>query len=110
MLILTFIYLGHFLVLNSFEHFQKSDFAAAILAVIGLVNLPVVKFSVNWWTTLHQGASVFKIGGPSLSGIYLLTLMISFFCVLTLCMYWITNIFITIIEKRRYERMRLFDE
>lgn len=110
MLILTFIYFGHFLVLNSFEHFQKSDFAAAILAVIGLVNLPVVKFSVNWWTTLHQGASVFKVGGPSLSGIYLLTLMISFFCVLTLCMYWIANIFITIIEKRRYERMKLFNE
>ena len=110
MLILTFIYLGHFLVLNSFEHFQKSDFAAAILAVIGLVNLPVVKFSVNWWTTLHQGASVFKVGGPSLSGIYLLTLMISFFCVLTLCMYWIANIFITIIEKRRYERIKLFNE
>jgi heme exporter protein C len=110
MLILTFIYLGHSILLNSFEHFQKSDFAASILAVIGLVNLPVVKFSVNWWTTLHQGASVFKIGGPSLSGIYLATLMISFFCILCLCLYWVITIFITITEKRRYERRKLFDE
>tara|TARA_B110000240_G_scaffold191605_1_gene234454 strand:+ start:214 stop:921 length:708 start_codon:yes stop_codon:yes gene_type:complete len=110
MLILTFIYLGHLILLNSFEHFQKSDFAASILAVIGLVNLPVVKFSVNWWTTLHQGASVFKIGGPSLSGIYLTTLMISFFCILILCLYWIINIFVTITETRRYERRKLFNE
>ena len=110
MLILTFIYFGHILLLNSFDHFQKSDFAASILAVIGLVNLPVVKFSVNWWTTLHQGASVFRVGGPSLSGIYLTTLIISFLCILILCFYWIINIFITIIEKRRYERRRLFNE
>lgn len=110
MLILTFIYLGHFMLLNSFEHFQKSDFAASILAVIGLVNLPVVKFSVNWWTTLHQGASVFRIGGPSISGMYLTTLIISFLCILILCIYWIITIFITIVEKRRYERKRLFDE
>ena len=110
MLILTFIYLGHFMLLNSFEHFQKSDFAASILAVIGLVNLPVVKFSVNWWTTLHQGASVFRVGGPSISGIYLTTLIISFLCILILCIYWIITIFSTIVEKRRYERKRLFDE
>jgi heme exporter protein C len=56
MLILAFIYLGHILLLNSFDHFQKSDFAASILAIIGLVNLPIVKFSVDWWTTLHQGS------------------------------------------------------
>ena len=65
MLILAFIYLGHILLLYSFEHFQKADFAASILAIIGMVNLPIVKFSVDWWTTLHQGSSVLKIGGPS---------------------------------------------
>ena len=73
MLILAFIYLGHNLLLFSFEHFQKADFAASILAIIGLVNLPIVKFSVDWWTTLHQGSSVFKIGGPSLTTDYLIT-------------------------------------
>ena len=79
MLILAFIYLGHNLLLFSFEHFQKADFAASILAIIGLVNLPIVKFSVDWWTTLHQGSSVFKIGGPSLTTDYLITLLIGFF-------------------------------
>ena len=63
MLILTFIYLGHLFLLYSFEHFQKADFAASILAIIGMVNLPIVKFSVDWWTTLHQGRSVFRVDG-----------------------------------------------
>ena len=58
MLILAFIYLGHILLLYSFEHFQKADFAASILAIIGMVNLPIVKFSVDWWSTLHQPASI----------------------------------------------------
>ena len=74
MLILAFIYLGHILLLYSFEHFQKADFAASILAIIGMVNLPIVKFSVDWWTTLHQGSSVLKIGGPSMTNDYLITL------------------------------------
>ena len=110
MLILAFIYFGHNLLLNSFDHFQKSDFAAAILAIIGLVNLPIVKFSVDWWTTLHQGASVFKIGGPSLSGIYLITLFISFICILLISLFWIFNILVTTKDKRKLERMRLFNE
>ena len=58
MLILTFIYLGHLFLLYSFEHFQKADFAASILAIIGMVNLPIVKFSVDWWASLHQPSSV----------------------------------------------------
>ena len=70
MLILAFIYVGHILLLYSFEHFQKADFAASILAIIGMVNLPIVKFSVDWWTTLHQGSSVLKIGGPSMTTDY----------------------------------------
>ena len=77
MLILTFVYLGHLLLLHSFDHFQKSDFASSILAIIGLINLPIVKFSVDWWTTLHQGASVLKIGGPSMTADYLMTLLVS---------------------------------
>ena len=77
MLVLAFIYLGHILLLYSFEHFQKADFAASILAIIGMVNLPIVKFSVDWWTTLHQGSSVLKIGGPSMTNDYLITLLVS---------------------------------
>ena len=110
MLILAFIYLGHNLLLFSFEHFQKADFAASILAIIGLVNLPIVKFSVDWWTTLHQGSSVFKVSGPSMTTDYLITLMVSFFAILLLSFYWFTNIFYIITENRRIERAKLLND
>jgi heme exporter protein C len=110
MLILAFIYLGHLFLLYSFEHFQKADFAASILAIIGMVNLPIVKFSVDWWTTLHQGSSVFKVGGPSITTDYLITLIVSFFGILLLSLYWFTNIFYIIIENRRIERAKLLND
>ena len=110
MLILTFVYIGHLFLLYSFEHFQKADFAASILAIIGMVNLPIVKFSVDWWTTLHQGSSVFKVGGPSMTTDYLITLMVSFFGILLLSLYWFTNIFYIIIENRRIERAKLLND
>jgi heme exporter protein C len=110
MLILSFIYLGHNLLLFSFEHFQKADFAASVLAIIGLVNLPIVKFSVDWWTTLHQGSSVFKIGGPSLTTDYFITLLIGFFALFLLCFYWFASIFYIIIENRKVERAKLFND
>jgi len=75
-----------------------------------LVNLPIVKFSVDWWTTLHQGSSVFKIGGPSLTTDYLITLFISFAAVLSLTIYWFSNIFFIIIENRKIERSKLFND
>ena len=110
MLILAFIYLGHNILLFSFEHFQKADFAASILAIIGLVNLPIVKFSVDWWTTLHQGSSVFKVGGPSMTTDYLITLIVSFIAILSLSLYWFSNIFYIIVENRRIERSKLLND
>ena len=110
MLILTFIYLGHLFLLYSFEHFQKADFVASILAVIGMVNLPIVKFSVDWWTTLHQGRSVFRVDGPSMTTDYLITLMVSFFAISLLLLYWFTNIFYIIIENRRIERAKILND
>ena len=110
MLILAFIYLGHILLLYSFEHFQKADFAASILSIIGMVNLPIVKFSVDWWTTLHQGSSVLKIGGPSMTNDYLITLLVSFLGIFMLTMYWFSNIFYIIIEKRKIERSKLLND
>ena len=97
MLILAFIYVGHLLLLYSLSTF-KADFAASILAIIGLVNLPIVKFSVDWWTTLHQTSSVLKIGGPSMTNDYLITLLVSFLGIFMLSL-WFTNIFYIIVEK-----------
>lgn len=57
-LILLFIYLTHLIVITNKEYSDRANKIAAILAVIGFINIPIIKYSVDWWTTLHQGASV----------------------------------------------------
>jgi heme exporter protein C len=71
MLVLFLFYLGYMALQASIDDEAKADRAAAILALIGLVNLPVVKFSVDWWSTLHQGESIFRKDGPTLAAVYL---------------------------------------
>jgi heme exporter protein C len=65
-LILFFLYLGYLALANAFDEPTRGARAAAILALVGAINLPVIKFSVDWWNTLHQPASVFRLGGPSI--------------------------------------------
>ncbi|MES1150941.1 MAG: heme ABC transporter permease [Dongia sp.] len=65
-LLLLFLYLGHWALLNAFDDPQRGRRSAAILAVVGLINVPIIKFSVDWWNTLHQPASIMKMGGPSI--------------------------------------------
>jgi heme exporter protein C len=66
MLLLCFLYLGHIALSRAYDNAERGDRAAAILALIGVINLPILKFSVDWWNTLHQPASVMKLGGPSI--------------------------------------------
>ncbi|MCH9753481.1 MAG: heme ABC transporter permease CcmC [Alphaproteobacteria bacterium] len=78
MLILFFFYLGYIALFNSVrDDLVKSD-APAILAIVGLVNIPIIKFSVDIWATLHQPASVFRSGGPAIHSDMLLPLMLMF--------------------------------
>ncbi len=65
-LILFFFYLGYIALANAFDEETRGTRAAAILALVGVINLPIIKFSVEWWNTLHQPASVAKLGGPSI--------------------------------------------
>jgi heme exporter protein C len=65
-LILLFLYLGHIALAHAFDDPTRGARAAAILAIVGAVNLPVIKFSVDWWNTLHQPASVFRMSGPTI--------------------------------------------
>ncbi len=65
-LILFFIYLGHMALINAFENPERGQKAAAVLTLVGVVNLPIIKFSVDWWNTLHQPASVTRIGTPAI--------------------------------------------
>ena len=76
MLVLFLFYLGYMALQASIDDEQKADRASAILALVGLVNLPVVKFSVDWWSTLHQGESIFRKGGSTLAPVYLTPLFL----------------------------------
>jgi heme exporter protein C len=76
MLILFFLYLGHMALANAFDDVSRGNRAAAILALVGFVNVPIIKFSVNWWNTLHQPASVFRMGGPTVDPSILWPLLI----------------------------------
>ena len=65
-LVLFLIYLGLIALWRTIEEPAKAGRAAAILTLVGVVNLPVIKFSVDWWNTLHQPASVFRLDGPTI--------------------------------------------
>jgi heme exporter protein C len=90
MLILFFLYLGHIALARAFDDPARGARAAAILALVGFVNVPIIKFSVDWWNTLHQPASIMRLGGPSIDPAMLLPLLLmvlaftAFFVVLLL--------------------------
>ena len=66
-LVLFFLYLGHIALVRAIDDPQRGYRAGAILALVGVVNLPIIKFSVEWWNTLHQPASITLTGAPSMA-------------------------------------------
>ena len=75
-LILFFLYLGYMALTNAFEEEERGRRAGAVLALVGVINLPIIKFSVDWWNTLHQPASVSRIGTPTIHSSMLWPLLI----------------------------------
>jgi heme exporter protein C len=65
-LVLFFLYIGYIALWSAIEEPARAGRAAAILAVVGFVNVPIIKFSVDWWNTLHQPASVARLDGPAI--------------------------------------------
>jgi heme exporter protein C len=65
-LIQLFLYLGFMALRSSFDDTARADRASAILAIVGVVNVPIVKYSVVWWNSLHQGSTIAKLGRPSI--------------------------------------------
>lgn len=76
MLVLFFLYLGYIALNNAFDDPARGAKASSILALVGFVNVPIIKFSVDWWNTLHQPASVIKMDGPSIDGSMLWPLLL----------------------------------
>jgi heme exporter protein C len=75
-LVLFLLYVAYIALRASIDDEAKAARAAAILALVGLINLPIVHYSVVWWNTLHQGSSVFRLGGPTLATVYLWPLLL----------------------------------
>lgn len=75
-LVLFLVYVAYIALRASLDDETKAARAGAILALVGAVNLPVVKFSVDWWNTLHQGASVFRAEGPAMTNEFLWPLLL----------------------------------
>jgi heme exporter protein C len=82
-LILLFLYAGVMSLRPAFEDPARGDRAAALLAIVGVVNVPIIHYSVLWWNSLHQGATIAKIGKPSMPGSMLwplLSMLLGFMC------------------------------
>src|SRR6202035_4710931 len=75
-LILFFLYLGYIALVNAFDDPSRGGRAGSVLALVGVVNLPIIKFSVDWWNTLHQPASVMRVGGPRIDISMLVPLLV----------------------------------
>lgn len=78
MLILFFLYLGYIILLDSFEDRQKGEKIAAIISIVGFINVPIIKFSVEYWNSLHQPASIMRSGGVAIDAAMLRPLLLMF--------------------------------
>ena len=83
-LILLFLYLGFIALQAAIDDRRRADKAGAVLAIVGVVNVPIIYFSVQWWNTLHQGASV-SVKGSSMASIMLAGMLVMVFAVWMYC-------------------------
>jgi heme exporter protein C len=103
MLLLFFLYLGHIALSHAYDDPGRGDRAAAILALVGAINVPIIKFSVDWWNTLHQPASVMKLGGPSIHPAILTPLLVMALALMLLYVVLVLLRTDTEIDRRRLE-------
>ena len=65
-LVMLFLYFGYMALRNAIDDTAKADRASAVLALVGAINIPIIHFSVEWWSSLHQGPTLVKKGGPAM--------------------------------------------
>jgi heme exporter protein C len=93
-LILLFLYLGFIALQASIENPRRADKAGAILALVGAVNVPIIYFSVKWWNTLHQGASVSLTKAPAMAQTMLWGMLLMVLC------FWMYTIAVSLMRVR----------
>ncbi|HAT39672.1 heme ABC transporter permease CcmC [Polynucleobacter necessarius] len=93
-LILLFLYLGFIALRASIDDPRRADKASATLALVGVVNVPIIYFSVKWWNTLHQGASVSLAKAPAMAHTMLLGMLLMALC------FWMYSIAVTLMRVR----------
>lgn len=84
-LILLFLYLGYMALVSAIEDEDRADRAGAMLLLVGVVNVPIIYFSVNWWNTLHQGASVSLTAAPKMAQTMLAGMLVMTFATWSYC-------------------------
>ncbi len=75
-LILLFLYLGYIALVESIDDTRRADHAGALLALIGAINVPIIYFSVRWWNTLHQGATISMTAAPKMASTMLTAMLL----------------------------------
>jgi heme exporter protein C len=106
-LILFFLYLGYIALYDAFDDRARGARAASILCLVGSVNLPIIKFSVDWWNTLHQPSSILRMEGPAIHSSMLWPLVVMWLAFL--CYFVVVHILRTRAElaERRIRNLRL---
>ncbi|MFI4981399.1 MAG: heme ABC transporter permease CcmC [Nevskiales bacterium] len=93
-LILLFLYLGFIALQSAIDEPRRADKAGAILALVGVFNVPIIYFSVKWWNTLHQGASISMNKAPSMAHTMLLGMLLMALC------FWMYSIAVALMRAR----------
>jgi heme exporter protein C len=99
-LILLFLYLGYMALQAAIDDTRRADRASALLAIVGAVNVPIIYYSVQWWNTLHQGASVSLTRAPSMA----MTMLTGMLLMALAC--WLYSIAVALVRVRCIIRER----
>lgn len=102
-LLLLFLYLGLMSLHAAFDDARRADRATAVLALVGVVNVPIIYFSVQWWNTLHQGASVSLTSAPSMATLMLMGMLVMALSIWCYCIaVTLARVRILILERERH--------
>jgi len=93
-LILLFLYIGYMSLQSAIDDPRRAAKASALLAIVGVINVPIIYFSVRWWNTLHQGASVSVTKAPTMAATMFQAMMVMFFA------FWLYTIAVVLIRAR----------